>query len=162
MQLQDKGGISLSSAEEWQQATAIFESFTDGFITLDHEWCITYLNLQKHSNVSGKATEHLLGRRMWDVFPEAPGTIFEQQCREAAEKRVNVSFEVYYPPTLPAMKFVSIHQVRAYRFISLISRCEKVMPTWSNRHRHRQYSRSDSAWPANSMTPSTRNSLVLA
>jgi signal transduction histidine kinase len=98
MQLQDKGGISLSSAEEWQQATAIFESFTDGFITLDHEWCITYLNLQKHSNVSGLATEHLLGRRMWDVFPEAPGTIFEQQCREAAEKRVNVSFEVYYPP----------------------------------------------------------------
>src|SRR6266581_9413228 len=98
MQLQDKGGISLSSAEEWQQATAIFESFTDGFITLDHEWCITYLNLQRHSNVSGKATEHLLGRRMWDVFPEAPGTIFEQQCREAAEKRVNASFEVYYPP----------------------------------------------------------------
>lgn len=79
-----------------RQAT-IFESITDAFFTLNRNWRFTYVN--KRSEELLKRPRHeLLGRSIWDEFPDAVGSEFESQYRHAIASGESVAFEAYYPP----------------------------------------------------------------
>lgn len=102
------------SAREQAQAaeakiTAILESITDGFFLVDAEWNFTYLNPQTEP-LLGRSREELLGKNMWEEFPEAVGSIFYQQYHRARAEQICVRFEAFYPPL---GKFFS---VQAYPF----------------------------------------------
>ena len=79
------------------QSINILESITDGFYTLDHQWRFIYINQQAEPLLRRKRSE-LLGKCIWDEFPEAVGSIFEQEYRNAVAQQVSVSFEAFYPP----------------------------------------------------------------
>ncbi len=79
------------------QAVAILESITDGFIALDRDWRITYVNGEAE-RLNGMRREAMIGRSNWEVFPDAVGTPLEREFRRAAEQGVAVDFENYYAP----------------------------------------------------------------
>ncbi|MFG0314385.1 MAG: PAS domain S-box protein, partial [Phycisphaerales bacterium] len=73
------------------------ESMSDAFFALDRDWRFTYLNQEAERMLQRSRTD-LLGRVIWEEFPEALGMSFEREYRRAAEERVSVTFEEYYPP----------------------------------------------------------------
>ncbi len=75
----------------------ILESITDAFFTLDHGWRFTYLNKQSESLLQRKR-EELLGKNIWEEFPEAVETVVYEQYRKALAEQVAVNFEVFYAP----------------------------------------------------------------
>ncbi len=79
------------------QARVILESITDGFFALDREFRITYANTQGEQLI-GFRRDQMLGKSLWDAYPEAVGTTFYDQYERAMQERVPVDFESYYPP----------------------------------------------------------------
>jgi PAS domain S-box-containing protein len=59
-----------------RERTAVLESISDGFFTLDREERFTFLN-GRAAEYLGRPRDELLGRNIWEVFPEARGTAFE-------------------------------------------------------------------------------------
>ena len=80
-----------------ERLTTTLESLTDAFFMLDSDWCMTYLNHQAE-RLLRRSREELLGKNLWEMFPEARGTQYEDQYRRAVREQVPVTFEEYYPP----------------------------------------------------------------
>ncbi|MDL0431971.1 PAS domain S-box protein [Marinobacter sp. TBZ242] len=75
----------------------IFESITDAFFTLDREWRFTYVN-RRSEELLRKNRDVLLGNTLWEMFPAAKESEFEQQYRHAMTTGESVAFEAYYAP----------------------------------------------------------------
>lgn len=73
------------------------ESITDGFFTLDREWRFTYINSQA-AKVLCKNREQLLGKNVWDEFPEAVSIAFYREYHRAIVENITVQFEEFFPP----------------------------------------------------------------
>ena len=87
----------------------LLESITEAFFAVDHEWRFTYIN-SKTEHLLSHCSEELLGKSVWDEFPYAVGSQFEQQYRRAVAEQVSVKFEEFYPPLQIWL------QVRAYPY----------------------------------------------
>jgi PAS domain S-box-containing protein len=90
-------------AERSQQTEAaerfsrgILESISDPFVVQDSEWRFRYINKSAEGILVG-STEDLIGKVLWDVYPDIVGTKFEAEMRRAKETRTPVTFEAYYP-----------------------------------------------------------------
>jgi signal transduction histidine kinase len=79
------------------RALATLESMTEAFYTLAPDWTFTYLNAQSEVFLR-RARQDLIGRNLWELFPEAVDTPFHEQFLKAAREQVAVEFEEYYPP----------------------------------------------------------------
>jgi len=90
-----------------QRTEAILESITDAFFTLDHEWRFAYLNNQAQ-RLFFRTNEELLGKKLWEEFPEIAGSTFERYYRSAAANQQSISFEEFYTP------FSTWFEVRIY------------------------------------------------
>ncbi|WP_017721225.1 PAS domain S-box protein [Kamptonema formosum] len=75
----------------------ILESITDAFFALDRQWRLTYINRQAEQ-IMQKKREELLGKNVWEVFPETAGSVFFGQFTRSVETGQAVSFEEFYPP----------------------------------------------------------------
>ena len=80
----------------YQQLNTTLESITDGFISVDREWRITYLN-KSGAKMLGTKRKNLLGGVFWELFPDAVKLEFYPRFRDAIESCVPVHFEGYYP-----------------------------------------------------------------
>jgi PAS domain S-box-containing protein len=81
-----------------EQVTSILESITDGFTTVDRNWCFTYVN-EEAARLLQKSRQELIGKQVWqEAFPEAVGTAFEREFQQAMTGRVTLEFEQLYPP----------------------------------------------------------------
>jgi hypothetical protein len=73
------------------------ESISDSFFTLDRGWRITYLNA--HAEVFfGHQRDAVLGASLWTLFPEAVGSIFQDQYQQAMNGKQAVHFAGLYAP----------------------------------------------------------------
>ena len=81
-----------------RQFTAIFDQLTDGFFSLDANWRFTYINPAALAAL--RVGDGVLGREIWQVFPEARETIFEEEFRRAMASRATTEFESFYPANL--------------------------------------------------------------
>jgi PAS domain S-box-containing protein len=84
----------------------VLEYTSDAITALDKEWHYTCVNYSAERLLRRKRDE-LLGRSLWDVFPDLLDTPAEVQLREAAATRVSVKFELFLP------KLYAWHEVRA-------------------------------------------------
>ncbi len=75
----------------------IFESMTDAFFALNHQWEFTYLNCQAE-HLLRRSRAELLGKNVWAEFPEAVRLKFFEQYQRAVAEQVSVVFEEFYPP----------------------------------------------------------------
>ena len=79
------------------QVTTILESITDAFFALDRDWHLTYVN-RAAERLLQRSREALVGRNLWEQFPEAVGTAFHREYRRAVSEQVTVDFEEFYEP----------------------------------------------------------------
>ena len=75
----------------------VLESMTDGFVALDREWRIIYVNAAAEKT-NGMTRQSLLGKVHWEAFPAVLGTEFESSLRRAMAERVPVRSECFYEP----------------------------------------------------------------
>jgi PAS domain S-box-containing protein len=80
-----------------QRTREILEEITDGFYALDPDGRFTYLN-PSALRLFERSADELLGKRLWDAFPERSGSAFEEPYRRLMSERVPVSIEAYYAP----------------------------------------------------------------
>ncbi len=79
------------------EAEDILESITDGFLALDRDWRLTYVNAEAE-RINRVRREEMLGRVYWELFPTYVGTRHEEEFRRAVLERVSVQFESHYEP----------------------------------------------------------------
>jgi serine phosphatase RsbU (regulator of sigma subunit)/PAS domain-containing protein len=81
------------------RVTRVLEAMPAGFYSLDREWRFTHVNAEAE-RLLGRTREELLGRVLWDDWPAAINSIFEDSYRTAVRTGVPVSFDAYYPAPL--------------------------------------------------------------
>lgn len=83
-----------------QRANDIVQSISDGFVTFDLDWRITYLSARGAEMLMplGKTIGELVGKNHWEEFPHAVGGPIEENYRRAMRDQVPVQFEVFYDP----------------------------------------------------------------
>ena len=92
---------SLQSSRSALQESAgqirdLLASIGDSFAAFDHEWRCTYVN-DKATELCRIPRAQILGKNVWDLFPNSANTIINAELRRAMEDRVPVQFEEYYP-----------------------------------------------------------------
>ncbi len=87
----------------------ILESISDAFFALDDNMVVTYFNHAAESYLQKDAGE-VVGKPLFDAFPEARGSIFETRYSEALRTRRPTTFETYFdvPP------YRNWYEVRVY------------------------------------------------
>lgn len=89
----------LADRDRRDELARLLETMTDAFYRLDREWRFTFINSQAERRLFRPRGE-LLGRSLWDCFPELVGTSFESECRQAQLTGARVELEMYYPRLL--------------------------------------------------------------
>jgi PAS domain S-box-containing protein len=77
-----------------ERLTNTLESITDSFYTLDREWRFTYVNHQAE-NVFKRLKPELLGKIIWEVFPQIADTSIYHEFVRSITDNVTVHFEVF-------------------------------------------------------------------
>lgn len=122
-------GIILTDVTGTKQAEAaalaanrkivnILESITDAFISFDREWHFTYVN-EEAAKLLRKSKEELIGRSVWDVFPDLRGSRLEQNFYQVFAKQTALIFEEFYAPY---DSWVEVHAYPAKEGVSLYIR----------------------------------------
>lgn len=93
---EQKAAEARSLALETQLITTL-ESITDGFCLIDKAWNVTYMNGQAERLLK-RRREDLLGKTLWQEFPEAVGTCVEREYRATAQEQRTTRFEAFYLP----------------------------------------------------------------
>ncbi len=75
------------------------ENISDGFMTLDSDWCFRYLN-SRAEEILGRSAETLIGRNVWTEFPETAGTRFKREYETAIREARTVRFVAHVPAPL--------------------------------------------------------------
>ncbi|MDP5185383.1 SpoIIE family protein phosphatase [Blastococcus sp. BMG 814] len=79
----------------------LLEAMKASFFSLDRGWRFTYVNAEAE-RVLGASRDDLIGGVVWDLFPAAVGSDFEQYYRAAVETGEEQLFEAHYPAPLDA------------------------------------------------------------
>jgi PAS domain S-box-containing protein len=95
--LRSEQGARAEAEAARSQVDAILASVTDGFLAFDREWCFTYVNAEG-ARTLGRSPAALLGKNLWEEFPELAETSFGRLYRRAMEENVVLELEDYYPP----------------------------------------------------------------
>ena len=96
------------AAERYQErVNTVYERVTDAFFALDADWRFTFVNARGRELLDREGRD-LLGESVWEEFPEALNSQFEDEYREAMATQEPTTFEAYYPP------LDSLFEVHAY------------------------------------------------
>jgi diguanylate cyclase (GGDEF)-like protein/PAS domain S-box-containing protein len=80
-----------------ENLSTVLESISDGCFSLDRKWRFTYINAHGAAWLSREPSD-LIGKPIWDVFPDAVGGPFHRTYRRAVETQEFASCESYYAP----------------------------------------------------------------
>jgi serine phosphatase RsbU (regulator of sigma subunit)/PAS domain-containing protein len=90
------------------RVSRVLEAMNAAFFALDLDWRFSYVNAEAE-RVLASTREELLGGVMWELFPAAVGSDFEEHYRGAVATGEERVFEAYYPAPLEAW-----YEVRAW------------------------------------------------
>ncbi|NAZ77996.1 SpoIIE family protein phosphatase [Kineococcus sp. T13] len=85
--------------EVTRRVASALESMAVGYLVLDADWRVAYVNAEGE-RIAGVPREELLGRDFWEAFPAAVGSVFEEHYRRVALSGEPEVFEAYYPAPL--------------------------------------------------------------
>jgi PAS domain S-box-containing protein len=80
-----------------RDAANILDAAVEAYVRFDSAFQYTLVN-RAAEQLLGKGRGDLLGKVLWEVYPELIGTAFEGNYRRAMAERVPVKFEEYYEP----------------------------------------------------------------
>jgi PAS domain S-box-containing protein len=87
----------LEKSRVEQQLRQVVDAMTDAFAAVDCDGRFTYVN-DRYVQMARTAREDLIGRVVWDVFPEAAKLRMYDEARRALAENRSASFEEHYPP----------------------------------------------------------------
>ena len=93
--LRSAGGKQKEKLRTGMSLEDILESMSDGLLCLDRDMVVIYFNAAAERLLK-RRREDILGRRLFDVFPEAKGSVFEDEYTRALRDKKFVSFETYF------------------------------------------------------------------
>lgn len=103
-QIEDQARTLVREIAAREQAEAasleilkILERIGDAYIAFDTEWRYRYVN-EKAAQLARKPAAELLGRCVWDEFPEAVHTAFFTELHRSMREQISIDFENYYAP----------------------------------------------------------------
>ncbi|RKH32027.1 PAS domain S-box protein [Corallococcus praedator] len=91
----EKGTAALT--DRTRHALDVLERISDAVFSFDRFWRFTYVNTRAERLLKRSRSE-LIGRNVWEEFPQALGSVFEQEYRRALASQANVSFEAFFWP----------------------------------------------------------------
>lgn len=80
-----------------ERIMTILEQMGEAFFALNCDWVFTYAN-QHAGKILHRTPEQLVGKNVWEEFPEAVGSTFYHKYHEAMATGEITSFIEYYPP----------------------------------------------------------------
>lgn len=95
--------VELATANE--KITNIIESISDGFLAVDEDWTVIYLNNHPYFP-GGMTADDALGKKVWDVFPNVVDSIWYKELQLAMSERMTRTFET---PSLYKEGWFSVH-----------------------------------------------------
>jgi PAS domain S-box-containing protein len=93
----DSKKAELHLAKKEDEFKIILERVSDAFVALDKNWVYTYVN-RKAGEIFGKTPEELIGKNIWEEFPEGIGQPFYEAYYKAMETQKYEYIQEYYPP----------------------------------------------------------------
>jgi len=87
----------ISTLDSNHQLNNIIESISDAFVSLDKNWCYTYMNKQA-GEIFRRNPKDIIGKHIWTEFPEGIGQSFHRAYEKALKEQVFIHFEEYYAP----------------------------------------------------------------
>ena len=75
----------------------VLSRIEDQFLALDRDWRYTYAN-DRVLEVTGKSREELLGKSIWELYPDLIGSQFYIEVQRAVAEQTPLQFEYFYPP----------------------------------------------------------------
>lgn len=98
--------LSRQVDEKTGELKEIFERITDGFIALDREFRYTYMN-KKAAELVQRDPATLMGKIVWDEFPQAVGSdTYRSFLKAMNEQQVVVNTDYYAPLDLWQSNFI--------------------------------------------------------
>jgi PAS domain S-box-containing protein len=89
------------------EARNVLASISEGFCVFDSGWNFAYIN-SYGTQILGMSGDEVVGKNVWEMFPEIRGTVLERQYRLCARERVAVQFEYF------STRSGRVFQIRAY------------------------------------------------
>src|SRR5690349_819443 len=77
-------------------AIEVLESIADGFFAIDNHWRVIYFNLRA-AELLQVERDSVVGRILWERFPELLGTDAEKRLRQAVASGVMSEYEMLSP-----------------------------------------------------------------
>ena len=77
---------------ERDQSQHIFDTMTEGFAVMDSDWRIRQMNVEG-LRIRRRTKREVVGKNLWEVWPEVIGTEFETIYRRVMTMRVSDTFE---------------------------------------------------------------------
>ncbi len=96
------GGVALDVSNTHDQSMRVLsmlDSISDGFVTLDQQFRCTFMN-RRAEEILAMPRELVVGRHLWEVFPDGPGSEFDRVYRRVMRDRVPETLEAFYPEPL--------------------------------------------------------------
>jgi PAS domain S-box-containing protein len=84
--------LEQALAEANRKLYLTLESIQDGFIILDRNWTLSFVN-RSAADGFGLDPKDLVGKNLWERFPKYAGTIFEKNLRESMANKKSACFE---------------------------------------------------------------------
>jgi PAS domain S-box-containing protein len=81
--------------EQRIRSVSILNSISDGFFALDKDFTVTYYN-QAAEQLLGRKAGDVLGNHLFEAFPEAKGSVFEENYTRVMKERKPIFFETYF------------------------------------------------------------------
>jgi PAS domain S-box-containing protein len=89
-----QGEVALRRAND--RIKSVLASMTDAYNLFDRDWRFVDVN-QAAVDGMGLSREQVVGRTLWELYPDIVGTDLERGFRQAMARRAASSFEFYYP-----------------------------------------------------------------
>ena len=80
-----------------QQRETVLTSISDAFSSIGHDWRYLYVN-DRVAELAGLRKSEMLGRNIWEIFPDAVGGDFYKLAHQAMEERRAVQAEIFHSP----------------------------------------------------------------
>ena len=90
------GNAEAEAASRDRREIDVIEGMSEGFLALDGDYRLTYIN-KAGEKMFGQPREELLGRDLWSTFALS-STNAEPAYRRAMEQRIATRFEIFYEP----------------------------------------------------------------
>jgi len=89
--------IEIETKKIQETLIQTLENMNDGFVSLDRNWCYTYMN-KTAGTIFNRDPKEMIGKHIWTEFPEDVGQPFQLNYEKSMNERKFIKMEEHFPP----------------------------------------------------------------